>query len=239
MVRKMQILLHLQPDRPLCLPFNYQYQLQSAIYAKLAEIGASDFWHNVGFGDTRKFKAFSFGPLKGKYTVSDNKILFENSVSLEVRSPVFGFCDDLQRALELHPRIKLFDTTLTVTKASIANLHINRSSAVFRTESPVLVYRNIERGKTRYFTPEEDEFYIGICNNFERKYEAVFQVPAEQIQIRQAGAFKKVVTRYKTTWLTAYHGIFEVKGSPKSLEFLYNTGMGSKNPQGFGYIRIL
>ena len=136
----MQILLQLQPDRPLCLPFTYQYQLQSAIYAKLAEIDASDFWHDIGFGDTRKFKAFTFGPIKGKYTVKDNKILFENNVSLEVRSPVFAFCDDLQRALELHPQIKLFDTIMTVTNASIVNLHINRPSAVFRTESPILLW---------------------------------------------------------------------------------------------------
>lgn len=235
----MQILLQLQPDRPLCLPFNYQYQLQSAIYAKLAEIEASDFWHDIGFGDTRKFKAFTFGPIKGKYTVRDNKILFENSVSLEVRSPVFAFCDDLQRALELRPQIKLFDTVLTVTNASIVNLHINRPSAVFRTESPILVYRNTEQGKTRYFTPEDDKFHIGICNNFERKYEAVFRLPAEHIQIRQAGSFRKVVTRYKETWLTGYQGNFEIKGSPKSLEFLYNTGLGAKNPQGFGFIRVL
>ena len=236
----MQIILQLQPDRPLCVPFNYQYQLQSAIYKKLAEIDASDFWHDVGFGDARKFKAFSFGSLKGKYTVSENKIRFENSVSLEVRSPVFAFCDDLQRALELNPQLKLFDTYLTVANASIVNRHINHSSAVFKTESPVLVYRNTEQGKTRYFTPEEEEFYIGICNNFERKYEAIFNIPSEHIQIRPTGSsFKKVVTRYKSTWLTGYHGVFEVKGTPKSLELLYNTGMGAKNPEGFGFIRVL
>ena len=239
MVRIMQILLRLQPDRPLCLPFNYQYQLQSAIYAKLAEIDASDFWHDVGFGGARKFKAFTFGSLKGRYKVSENKIIFEGGVSLEIRSPVFAFCDDLQRAIELCPRIKLFDTVLTVTNASVSNLHINRFSAGFRTETPVLIYKNSEQGKTRYFAPDEEEFYIGICNNFERKYEAVFNVPAEHIQIRPAGSFKKVVTRYKETWLTAYHGAFEVKALPKSLEFLYNTGMGSKNPQGFGFIKLL
>lgn len=235
----MQILLQLQPDRPLCVPFNYQYQVQSAIYSKLSEIDCSDFWHDIGFGETRKFKAFTFGQLKGRYTVNNNKIFFENKVSLELRSPVFSFCDDMQRALELSPQIRLFDTNLTVTNASVANLHINRSSVVFKTESPVLVYQNTEPGKTRYFTPDEEEFYIGICNNFERKFEAVFNTPAERIQIRPAGSFKKVVTRYKATWLTAYQGVFEVKASPKSLEFLYNSGMGAKNPQGFGFIRLL
>ena len=157
----MQILLQLQPDRPLCVPFNYQYQVQSSIYSKLSEIDCSDFWHDIGFGETRKFKAFTFGPLKGRYTVSNNKIFFDNKVSLELRSPVFSFCDDMQRTLELNPQIRLFDTSLTVANASVANLHINRSSVVFKTESPVLVYRNTEQGKTRYFTPEEeDQAYI-------------------------------------------------------------------------------
>lgn len=235
----MQIFLQLRPDQPLCVPFNYQYQLQSAIYSKLAEINVSDFWHDLGFGDKRKFKAFTFGPLKGKYTVSDNKICFSELVSLELRSPVFSFCDDIQRAIELDPRLKLFNTELNVINASIANAHINKYTATFKTESPILVYRSLENNKTQYFTPKDDDFYIGICNNFERKFEAVYNSPAEPIKIRPVGDFKKVVTRYKSTWLTAYHATLEVKASPQSLEFLYNSGAGAKNSQGFGFMKVL
>ena len=101
----MQMILKFQPDRPLRLPFNYQYQLQSAIYAKLEEIDVSDFWHDEGFGESRKFKAFTFSPLRGKKTEdkANSKLLYEGGVSLELRSPVFSFCDDMQRALELNP----------------------------------------------------------------------------------------------------------------------------------------
>ena len=237
----MQMILKFQPDRPLRLPFNYQYQLQSAIYAKLEEIDVSDFWHDEGFGESRKFKAFTFSPLRGKYTVdkANSKLLYEGGVSLELRSPIFSFCDDMQRALELNPRLRLFDTVLTLTSASLSNVHINRNEVVFRTQSPILIYKRLENGKTHYFSPDEDEFYNGICNNYERKFEAVFGFPAEPVQLRPAGQFKKVVTHYKSTVLTAYQGVFEVRGTPASLEFLYNAGLGSKNPQGFGFVSIL
>ena len=44
----MQILVRFQPSAPLIIPYNYNYQLQSALYALLAEVGESDFWHDKG-----------------------------------------------------------------------------------------------------------------------------------------------------------------------------------------------
>ncbi|MGN1126014.1 MAG: CRISPR-associated endoribonuclease Cas6 [Ruminococcus sp.] len=234
----MQIQIQLEPQKQLFVPFNYNYQLQSAIYRKLSEIGASDFWHDKGFGDVNKFKAFSFGSLKGRYEVQNNKILFENNVSFEVRSPIFEFCDDLQRAIELFPRFRLFDTELRVTNATIFNKHINKNKVFFSTDTPITVYSGEDNGFTRYYTPDDEEFYIGICNNFENKFEAICRKPAEKIMLRPAGEFRKVVTRYKQTWITAYRGRLEVQASPESLEFLYNTGMGGKNSQGFGFLKL-
>lgn len=234
----MQIQIQLEPQKQLYVPFNYNYQLQSAIYRKLSEIGASDFWHDNGFGNINKFKAFSFGSLKGKYEVKDNKILFEKSVLFEVRSPIFEFCDDLQRAIEHFPRFRLFDTELKVTNAAIFNKHINKNKVYFSTDTPITVYSSEDNGFTRYHTPDEEEFYIGICNNFENKFEAIYRKPAEKIMLRPVGEFRKVVTRYKQTWITAYRGKLEVQASPESLEFLYNTGMGGKNSQGFGFLNL-
>ena len=235
----MQITLNLKPNKQLIIPFNYNYQLQSAIYTKLAEIGASDFWHDVGFGEINKFKAFSFGPLKGKYTVANNHIIFEDYVSFEIRSPIFGFCDDFQRAIELFPDFKLFNTELKVVNAYVFNKHINQNKALFFSETPIIIYTHQDDGFTKYFSPDDEEFFTGICNNFEHKYESIFNTPPEPIKIRPVGNFKKVVTKYKGTWLTAYRVQLEVLGSPKSLEFLYNTGMGTKNSQGFGFLKLL
>lgn len=235
----MQIQVRLSPSKQLIVPFNYNYQLQSAIYTKLAEIGASDFWHDVGFGKINKFKAFSFGPLKGKYTVANNHIIFEDYVSFELRSPIYGFCDDFQRAIELFPDFKLFDTDLRVINAYVSNKHINQQQVSFSTDTPIIIYSRQEDGFTKYYSPEDEEFYVGICNNYENKYESILKKSAEPIKIRPIGNYKKVVTKYKETWLTAYRVQLEVLGSPKSLEFLYNTGMGTKNSQGFGFLKLL
>lgn len=235
----MQLKILLQPEKSLCIPFNYQYQLQSAIYAKLAEVNASDFWHDNGFGGTNKFKAFCFGPLKGEYSVTYKRLCFANNVSLEIRSPIFEFCNNFQRAIELSPHIKLFNTELNVINASIENQHINKEYVRFLADSPITIYQRTENGKTHYYTPDDEQFYIGICNNYERKYESVYNKKPDDLMIRPSGEFKKIVTNYKGTWINAYKGILEAKGSSKALEFLYDTGMGAKNPQGFGFLSLL
>ena len=234
----MQVHIQMAPKKPLIVPFNYNYQLQSSIYAKLAEINASTFWHDIGYGEINKFKAFNFGPLKGSYFVEDNHIHFRDSVTLEIRSPVFEFCDDLQRAVELNQNMKLFDTEMTILNADITNRHINKQSAFFKTETPITVYKNLEDGKRKYYNPEESEFFIGICNNFERKYEAINKCPPAPIQIRPVGDYKKVVTKYKSTWIIAYQVSIEAQGCSKSLEFLYNSGLGAKRSMGFGFVKL-
>ena len=39
--------------------------------------------------------------------------------------------------------------------------------------------------------------------------------------------------------LTAYSGTYELFGERKYLDFLYQTGLGSKNSQGFGMFEIM
>lgn len=233
----MQIILNMKPRNPLIVPFNYNYQLQSAIYGKLREIDRSDFWHDKGFGDSAKFKAFTFGSLKGRYTVRDDKIHFEDTVSFEIRSPIFNFCDDFQRAVEYFPDFRIFNTELDIISAYTNNRHINQSSAVFTAQTAIVVYKS-EENYTHYFSPEDDEFFTGICNNYENKYTSIFQKAPEPLYIRPVGDYKKVVTNYKHTWVTGYKGKIEVKASSHILEFLYNAGIGSKNSQGFGFIDI-
>ena len=234
----MQLRISLQPEQQLVLPFNYQHQLQSALYRKLGEVGASDFWHDSGFGGERKFKGFCFGALKGKYRVQEKKLHFENRVALEVRSPVFAFCDALQRSFEQSPTLKLFDTELQLAEASLLNRHIHAQQVTFLAQTPITVYETLRDGSTSYCDPQQEEFYVGICNNFANKYRAIAGVEPQGIMVRPAGEFKHIVTRYKDFYINAYQGPIEAKGTPQELEFLYNTGAGAKSSQGFGFLQL-
>ena len=234
----MQIMLTLRPQKPLEIPFHYQYQLQSAIYAMLGEVGQSDFWHDNGFGDTASFKGFCFSGLTGKYTVDqeNRRLRFEEKVYLEVRSATFSFIDAFQRAVERHPFLTLFDTRLDIVGASLMNRHFTDGRVVLKAVTPVVVRETEEDGHTYYFSPEEEAFFVRLCNNAEKKYESVVGQAADALLLRPYGAFKKTVTRYKGFWVTGYTGPFELNTTVRMAEFLYNSGLGEKNSQGFGFV---
>ena len=235
----MQILLVLKPEKPLMIPFNYNYQLQSALYAILKVAGESDFWHNNGFGSYAKtYKGFCFGKLDGKYIIDMNnkKLLFEDEITLEVRSPSFDFIDSFQRALEKHPFITLFDTRLTVVVGSLLNRHLNSGTVKLEAITPVLIHETYLDGHTYFFSPNEEDFFARICYNAAEKYKAITGKQAEDIFLHPSGTFKKTVTMYKSTRLTGYTGSFELRTSLKMAEFLYNTGLGERNSQGFGFL---
>ena len=237
----MQIILTLRPQKPLVIPFHYQYQLQSAVYALLGEVGQSDFWHDNGFGDAAGFKGFCFSGLTGKYTVDreNGQIRFADKVRLEVRSAAFSFIDAFQRAVECRPFLDLFDTRLDVIGASLMNRHLTDGRVMFRAVTPVVIRATEPDGRTRFFSPEEEEFYVRICNNAEKKYEAVTGEPADRLLLRPQGEFRKTVTKYKGFWVTGYTGAFALDTSLKMAEFLYNSGLGEKNSQGFGFVVVL
>ena len=235
----MQIKITLKNNKPFYTGFNYNYKLQSAIFYKLKEIGTSDFWHDEGFGDAVRFKGFVFGSLKGEYSIKNKMMCFEKNISFELRSPVFEFCDEFQRSIELNPYFRLSNSVFEIDDVIFSNRHINTSEAVFETESPVTVYDTVkDRSLTVYYKPEEPEFIMGLKSNFRKKYMAIYKKEPPEIEILTVGNYKKTVTKYKETWINAYNGKIIVRGNPNSLEFVYNSGLGSKNSQGFGMVNI-
>lgn len=235
----MQISLVLTPYEPLKIPLNYNYQLQSAVYSKLKEVGASDFWHDCGFGEKEIFKFFVLGPLLGSYKIEDKKIIFSDEIAFEIRSPFYEFCDDIQRSIELNPTIKLFNQELAVSGAFLNNRHINSDTAIFKTRSPIMVSEQTMAQKTVFIRPGSPEFIYRLQENFYKKYKAAFdsQPPELKIELMEKG--KKVVTQYKEIWLTGYHCTLKITGPNHALEFIYNTGLGERNSQGFGLMDII
>lgn len=237
----MQILLKMRPVQPLIIPNNYNYQLQSALYAMLGEVGESAFWHDNGFGVITKYKGFCFGKLEGKYVINseNRKLCFENNIYLEIRSPSFEFADAFQRAVENHPYIKLYDTRLDIMEASLANLHLPTGNVTFEAVTPVAVHTTLPDGHTYFYFPSEDEFAVRLQNNLRHKFEAISGKEADTVHISPCGEFKKIVTKYKNYYITGYTGRFNVNTTIRMAEFIYNTGLGEKNSQGLGFVKVL
>ena len=235
----MQVQLTLIPRKPIILPLNYNYAVQSAIYAKLSEVGASDFWHNSGFGKENPFKGFVFGRLWGNHCVEDRKILFYDGITLSVRSPLPSFCEALSKSVAKNPYLSLFGEPLFVCDYQVSDRKFTDGSMDVFCDSPVLASYSGSSGKKQYYAPCDEAFVPHLVRNYERKYEAIYGGKAPTVQIEPRGEHKKVVTSYKGTWLIAYAGNYHIEGGSTALEFLYHAGLGSKNAQGFGLLELL
>ena len=117
---------------------------------------------------------------------------------------------------------------------------IDTDTMRIRTSAPIVLKQTTEDHKTVYFSPEDSEFDELINLNLYRKFTAAFGAePPSTVDLTLTSHPKKVVTRIKNTWVTAYHGIFEIQAHPAVAQFLYDTGLGSRNSQGFGMFDVL
>lgn len=228
------------------LPIATGETLQGLLYRALrSDSKYADFMHNVGLqADGRAFKLFHFSEPHGVYRTEKDAdgqywIVFPSELQLEVRSVHPRFIQLVYEYFSQNTLIRLGNNTVTVAEQRLEDTHIFAESIVVRTLSPITVYRTEENGHTTYFSPETPAFYAAIVANARRKW--ISNGNDEQafaFEIAPTGNqhFKRRCTRFKHTLITAYHGEFTLRGNPAVLDFLYHTGLGAKNSQGFGMI---
>ncbi|MBQ2724491.1 MAG: CRISPR-associated endoribonuclease Cas6 [Clostridia bacterium] len=241
------ILTFSQTDGPVTLSLASSWMLQGLLYHALSsDPGYSDFLHNQGYTDSgRRFKLFGFSELQttGRYCVNhaDRTITYFSDITLEVRSIQPYFIGLLFSHFSSHPTVRLGDNTVTV-RARLGDDHIFTDRIRVRTLSPAAAYRTEENGYTTYFSPEEERFYRAVEAGARRKWRSyygnddgfsVIVEPAEDCR------FVCRKTKFKSTFITAWHGEFILAGNAQTLDFLYQTGIGSKNSEGFGLVSTI
>ena len=236
------IISHSLPEK-LILPMGYHHVLQSIIYHNLQEsAGISTFLHNRGFdADKRQYRMFVFSGLKGKYEIEAGKIIFREQVSFQVRSPEHLFLKLLKESIEKNG-INYLGQRYTDVKVTLADDVISTNHLKIRMLSPICIYStDRESGKTHFYGPDEAEFAKRVNENFRRKYLAYTGIePSSDIVLKPLRIEKKdkYVTKYKGFYISGWLGEYELSGEPKYLDFLYQTGLGSKNSQGFGMFEV-
>lgn len=135
----------------------------------------------------------------------------------------------------------------------VINLSIPPEPEISQSEligmlSPVTVYSTLKtadgRSKTYYYSPFEDEFSQLIEGNLKKKYALIHNREAGEIQtvcIKPVKVDKRSekILKYKGTVIKAWRGVYSIKGDPELIRVGYETGLGSKNPQGFGCFKFL
>ena len=241
----MQLFIKIRLQEPLTLPLSYHHIVQAAIY-ELASSGDAELGrilHDEGaFYEKRKYKLFCFSSLHGRSSVRNKKITFSEYMYFEVRSVNEDFIHVLNSAIRQRG-IRFGNRRYPVEYTKVKKRRIEESRIRVRMLSPVTIrVTDPCSGESRFVSPWEAEFPSLLNDNFRRKYEAFYGIPPEQpVNAEWLTLDRKrdrYVTQYKEHYICGWRGTYELTGSPEALTFLYDTGIGSRNSQGFGMIEV-
>lgn len=231
----------------LTLPLAHQHKVQGMIYSLMSACPEySSFVHDQGFYMDRgaHFKLFTFSQLTGPHIIRGDTIIFPKHVSLALRTadPVFGAI--LNEVLRPGLLCGLGAQKIVLSKVHQEVLRLDSSCRQLKIRflSPITVCKTFPDRHTHYYNPLDDEFSRLVNANYHRKWEsATGEVPEDNVELiaLSVGRGNKVVTRIKGTIINAWGGTYLLKGSPRAMEFLYHTGLGTKNSMGFGAFEIL
>lgn len=218
------------------LPMASQYSIQGLIYHLLGSYAQEIHTDKYQLGDKR-FRLFTFGPPRGSYRVEGKTLCFPLGFSLEVRSCDPGIIQAILQHITLSPTVHLLGQPVRISQVRLENKTIFQDCITVKTLTPVTVYTTTETGKTLYFSPTHENFPQYIHQNALSKWCSLpGNQPFPSLQVETLFVGRKIVTMYKGTVINAWHGTFRLTGQPQVLDFLYQTGLGSKNAQGMGMI---
>lgn len=235
---------HSTIDNPLILPINYNHILQSIIYDKLsADKYVGDYTHDCGWKyDERRYKLFQFSQLKGHYIVVDKNIVFDDMVTWEVRSIDDRIIMLIKDGIEKNG-INYNNLHYSEINMDISDVRIDSDELYIKMYTPVCVYStDPESKRVTYYSPEDEQFYNLVSENFVRKYNAYTGKSISDsisLELEKYSYKDKVVTKYKGNYISGWKGIYRLFGKREYLDFLYNVGLGARNSQGFGMFSVM
>ena len=239
----MRIIVTFHAREALRLPLACNYIMQSFIYRVLsADATFGTFVHDTGYrAGNKAFKLFSFRPPYGRYTIEGKDIVFHDSASFEVRSPDAAFLQTFFTACQPGRQFLLNGQTVTVAACQLKNAPFFQNTALVTAVSPITVHTTDDTRHTVYYSPEEPAFYELLIHNAQRKWDSYYSDAPFDLSIAPARNtdFRRLVTTFKHTFITAWYGRFLLQGTPQVLDFLYHTGLGSRNSQGCGRFDLL
>lgn len=247
----MRIQLTFRPSQgKLVLPINYEEIMQGFLYRSIQDLELASFLHNRGFlVDKRQFKLFTFSRLFGKFNLNREKkqIEFVDRIYWHVSSVLDDLIIDLGQNFLQKEQVTIYGQPVLIEETSVRHLQVEEKEAYrIKMLSPLTVYHTYENRsgekRTQYYSPFDFSFSDMVEKNFVNKYRAYYdREPEGRLHINPVSVSRKnkVVTLFKNTRINAWSGIYELVCPYEHLRFLYDTGLGAKNSQGFGMFEVI
>lgn len=244
----MQLKISHKLAKPIVLPINYAHILQGIVYKALSEgqlsnSNMTELIHDIGWKfEQRSYKFFQFSGIAGHYQISGKNIIFDDSMSWEIRTPDSMIINSIKSGME-KSGIEYLSSIANNLELTLSDDSIEDNRLLIRMRTPICVYStDVEGGKRYYYAPDEQEFYQAVTENFIRKYYAYTGVLVNagiKLSPLNITVRDKRVTKFKGSYLSGWKGDYILEGERKYLDFLYQCGIGARNSQGFGMFDIM
>lgn len=239
------------------IPLNYQYAASALIYKILSNSGSEfSLWlHENGFQENqRRFKLFTFSRLYiPRYSIEGSylKILSDSIewyISFLPERSTQEFVQGLfkeQQFFELGDRRA--NIRFRVQGVEILPSPVFKETMTFKTLSPACIVRQEEDGSEKYISPDHPDAASIVKLNLLNKYRAFYghDFPEEYFPFSL-----RVLTNPRSSLITIKEGMpqeskirgfmcrFELTAPVELMKIMYETGLGSKNSQGFGMSEV-
>ncbi|HHV26926.1 MAG TPA: CRISPR-associated endoribonuclease Cas6 [Tissierellia bacterium] len=231
------------------LPIHYNHMLQGFIYKNIFDDDFREFLHEKGFEiDGRNFKLFSFSQLKGEYFYNrkEKTITFKDRVKLTVSSPVDDFNNEFLKSCLFSTNLQLNHQPIVVQEIDIDENKEKLNKVLIQTLSPITVYSTVQlngRKRTIYYTPEDSLFSKYIKENIIKKAKIIYGEDFKKSDFKIEAVSRDKVSEnliyFKKFIVKGWSGLFKIEGDEKLINTALDCGLGAKNSQGFGCIKLL
>lgn len=242
----MRIDIELTSDKEIKLPIHYVHMVQAFLYKNLSDRDYSEFLHHSGYWQGRKqFKLFTYSRILAPFTLYKDQglIAFKPPVHLVISSALEQFITDLAETLMKSDWGFLGGSTVEVKSIGVEKDPYFGDNVKIKMLSPTVAYSTVNlednRKRTEYYSPWQSRFQEIALRNLIDKYQLIYGEKPDNGELKiipngnQEQKFKAVIN-YKGTYIVGYNGIYWLKGNPELIRVAYDTGLGSKNSQGFG-----
>lgn len=237
-------------DGRLTLPLHYNGEIQGLIYRHL-DWAISSRLHDEGisFGK-RQFRFFTFSRIVGKYCIAGKQIEFTGPAQIHIGSVHEEILESLVKHLLTSGVILLGEKQCELLRVEVEEKPKINGPVRVKTLSPITTYSTLttgdDRKKTYYYSPTEHDWEIQLLANLWRKSQALGWdqkdpkgLDGARIKPIRVGKKDVRIVKYKGTVIKGWTGIYELDLPEPFFNLAYDAGLGSKNSQGFGMLKVI
>ena len=173
------------------------------------------------------------------YITLKNKIIIINISNYNVKRALImynAFIEYYHKKEKYKIKNNSFNLTGVYSKKSN---DVDTDNIIIETLSPIIARHHIKGEKDIYAVAGDDNFEKIIKENIEsvlKHYKLNFDLNKLDVLPLKT---KSVIIKLYDSMRPASLGIFQIKGDPKLLDFLYKSGIGSLRSSGFGHFKII